>query len=105
MGGKPSCLESARMHTIVGRRAIHGLTSVAIFAIAAVGLAGQAAPPPAKTPPASPKILDARLAQAKAEAARLAGEQKTLLGRLRQIELQMQTREFEREQTARQQAV
>jgi len=97
------------MHTIVGRHAIRGLASVAILAILAatgVRLAGQPATPPpaaAKTPP-SPKVLDARLAQAKAESARLAGEQKTLLGRLRQIELQIQTRGIEREQTARQQA-
>ena len=51
--------------------------------------------------PASPKVLDARLAQAKAEAARLAGEQRTLLTRLRQIELAIETRELEREKTAR----
>jgi septal ring factor EnvC (AmiA/AmiB activator) len=51
--------------------------------------------------PASPKVLDQRLAQAKAEAARLAGEQRTLLTRLRQIELAIETRELEREKTTR----
>ena len=50
---------------------------------------------------ASPKVLDARLAQARAEAARLAGEQRTLLTRLRQIEVAIETRELEREKTTR----
>ncbi|MEO5823357.1 MAG: peptidoglycan DD-metalloendopeptidase family protein [Vicinamibacteraceae bacterium] len=65
------------------------------------------APPRAATPPtrtripASPKILDARLAQARAESSRLAGEQRTLLTRLRQIELAIETRELEREKTTR----
>ena len=64
-----------------------------------------APPRGAPGPRPRPKILDARLAQAKAEAARLAGEQKTLLGRLRQIELAIETRGLERERTARQQGV
>jgi len=51
--------------------------------------------------PASPKVLDARLAQARAEATRLAAEQRTLLTRLRQIELAIETRELEREKTLR----
>jgi septal ring factor EnvC (AmiA/AmiB activator) len=100
------------MHTTVGRDATRGREAIAILAIVAllapatVRLAGQAAPPAAARPaPPSPKVLDARLAQAKAEATRLAGEQKTLLGRLRQIEVQIQARALEREKTARQQGV
>jgi murein hydrolase activator len=118
------------MHTIVGRHATSVTALAAILAIAAAGGAASAAtaqpavPPeagpaagaPAQPPrpdaapvrsrvPASPKILDARLAQAKAEAARLAGEQRTLLTRLRQIELAIETRELEREKTTRARAV
>jgi septal ring factor EnvC (AmiA/AmiB activator) len=83
-----------------------GAALAAVLAIGAARLGGQAslAPAPASPAarvPASPKVLDQRLAQAKAEAARLAGEQRTLLTRLRQIELAMETRELEREKTAR----
>jgi septal ring factor EnvC (AmiA/AmiB activator) len=82
--------------------------------VSAPASAGQPASPPAaaaapRVPAtsgrarvtASPKVLDARLVQAKAESARLAGEQRTLLTRLRQIELAIETRELEREKTAR----
>jgi septal ring factor EnvC (AmiA/AmiB activator) len=103
------------MHTTVGRDATSGLTIAVVFAIAAMS-PGSTAAQAAQTPPAatrsasgptraritaSPKVLDARLAQARAEAARLAGEQRTLLTRLRQIELAIETRELEREKTAR----
>ena len=95
------------MHTTVGRHAIQAAALVAIFAIGARPVAGQAPPPPARPArgPASPKVLDARLAQARAEAARLASEQRTLLTRLRQLELAMETRGLEREKTSRARAV
>ena len=90
------------MHTTVGRHATRRGASVAAFAIAATTLAAQpASPPRAAAAAASSKVLDARLSQAKAESARLAGEQRTLLGRLRQIELALETRTLERERTAR----
>jgi septal ring factor EnvC (AmiA/AmiB activator) len=90
------------MHTTVGRHAIRRGASVAALAIAATTLTAQpASPPRAAAAAASSKVLDARLSQAKAEAARLAGEQRTLLGRLRQIELALETRTLERERTAR----
>jgi septal ring factor EnvC (AmiA/AmiB activator) len=104
------------MHTIVGRRAT-GVTVLAAMLAMAAALAGQPAASAAtlqtgasartarSRSAASPKILEARLAQAKAEAARLAGEQRTLLTRLRQIELAIETRELEREKTARARAV
>ncbi len=115
------------MHTIVGRRAtpVTALAAMLAMASAMTGLspasaapaqsaapaAGRSAPAPAPAQSGrrriagSPKILDSRLAQAKAEAARLAGEQRTLLTRLRQIELAIETRELEREKTARARAV
>lgn len=104
------------MHTTVGRHATSGVMIAVVFAIAtmrpASPAAQAAAQPPAAparsggasaraTANASPKVLDARLAQARAEASRLAGEQRTLLTRLRQIELAIETREIEREKTAR----
>lgn len=90
------------MHTTVGRHAIRRGASVAALAIAAATLTAQpASPPRAAAAAASSKVLDARLSQAKAESARLAGEQRTLLGRLRQIELALETRTLERERTAR----
>ena len=95
------------MHTIVGS-ATSAAALAAVLAIATAGLGAQtgAGQPPASARPrvqasTSPKILDARLAQAKAESARLATEQRTLLTRLRQIELAIETRELEREKTAR----
>ena len=95
------------MHTIVGRHAMSGAAFAALLAIGAASLGGQSsAPAPAAARvAASPKILDQRLAQAKAEATRLAGEQRTLLTRLRQIELAIETRELEREKTARARAI
>ncbi len=115
------------MHTIVGRRAtpVTALAAMLAMASAMTGLspasaapaqsaapaAGRSAPAPAPAQSGrrriagSPKILDSRLAQAKAEAARLAGEQRTLLTRLRQIELAIETRELEREKTAQARAV
>jgi len=94
------------MHTTVGRTATGRGVTVAVLAIAATSLTAQPASPPRPAPsvPVSSKVLDARLSQAKAEAARLAGEQRTLLGRLRQIELALETRTLERERTARSQA-
>jgi murein hydrolase activator len=90
------------MHTTVGRYATRRGASVAALAIAATTLTAQpASPPRAAAAAASSKVLDARLTQAKAEAARLAGEQRSLLGRLRQIELALETRTLERERTAR----
>jgi septal ring factor EnvC (AmiA/AmiB activator) len=118
------------MHTIVGRRATPVTALAAILAMAtaiggpppAAATAAPQLPAPQPTAPAagtsaqvsrpvgppvrariagSPRILDARLAQAKAEAARLTGEQRTLLTRLRQIELAIETRALEREKTAR----
>jgi septal ring factor EnvC (AmiA/AmiB activator) len=104
------------MHMTVGRRATSGVMIAVVFAIAtmrpgspAAQAAAQPAAAPARSPSAparatataSPKVLDARLAQARAEASRLAGEQRTLLTRLRQIELAIETREIEREKTAR----
>jgi murein hydrolase activator len=89
------------MHTIVGRHAISGAALAAILALAAVTAGGQPPAPATGRVPASPKVLDQRLAQAKAEATRLAGEQRTLLTRLRQIELAIETRELEREKTTR----
>jgi septal ring factor EnvC (AmiA/AmiB activator) len=92
------------MHTTVGRHAIIAAALIAIFAIPAARPGAQPAAPAAAARPAAPattKVLDARLAQAKAEAARLAGEQRTLLTRLRQIELALETRGLEREKTAR----
>jgi septal ring factor EnvC (AmiA/AmiB activator) len=98
------------MHTIVGS-ATSGAALAAVLAIVAAGFAapavarqapGAAAAARPRVPmPASPKVLDARLAQARAEATRLAAEQRTLLTRLRQIELAIETRELEREKTAR----
>jgi len=98
------------MHTIVGS-ATSGAALAAVLAIVAAGFAGPAvarqaaaaaaAARPRVPMPASPKVLDARLAQARAEATRLAAEQRTLLTRLRQIELAIETRELEREKTAR----
>ena len=93
------------MHTIVGS-ATSAAALAAVLAIATAGLGAQtgAGQPPASARPrvqasTSPKILDARLAQAKAESARLATEQRTLLTRLRQIELAVDTKEMEREKT------
>jgi len=98
------------MHTIVGSTT-SGAALAAVLAIVAAGFAGPAvarqaaaaaaAARPRVPMPASPKVLDARLAQARAEATRLAAEQRTLLTRLRQIELAIETRELEREKTAR----
>jgi len=98
------------MHTIVGS-ATSGAALAAVLAIVAAGFAGPAvarqapgaaaAARPRVPIPASPKVLDARLAQARAEATRLAAEQRTLLTRLRQIELAIETRELEREKTLR----
>jgi septal ring factor EnvC (AmiA/AmiB activator) len=89
------------MHRNVGRHAIGRAAGVALLAIAVASpAAGQGAPPP-RRPAASSKVLDQRLAQARAEAARLAGEQRTLLTRLRQLELAIETRALERERTAR----
>ena len=101
------------MHTIVGS-ATSGAALAAVLAIATASLGARPAAPqrsgttsgaaptrPRVQMPASPKVLDARLAQAKAEAKRLAIEQRTLLTRLRQIELAIETRELEREKTAR----
>ena len=97
------------MHTIVGS-ATSGAALAAVLAIATAGLgarpaaaqgSGAAPARPRVQAPASPKVLDARLAQARAEATRLAAEQRTLLTRLRQIELAIETRELEREKTAR----
>jgi len=99
------------MHTIVGS-ATSAAALAAVLAIATAGLGAQtgAGQPPASARPrvqasTSPKILDARLAQAKAESARLATEQRTLLTRLRQIELAVDTKEMEREKTERARAV
>ena len=99
------------MHTTVGRHVTFGTALAALLAIVAATIGAQSAAPsragsaPVRAPAtASPKVLDARLAQAKAEAARLAGEQRTLLTRLRQIELAIETREIEREQTTRSRA-
>ena len=101
------------MHTIVGS-ATSGAALAAVLAIATAGLGARPAAPqtsgttsgsaparPRVQANASPKVLDARLAQARAEATRLAVEQRTLLTRLRQIELAIETRELEREKTAR----
>jgi septal ring factor EnvC (AmiA/AmiB activator) len=97
------------MHTIVGS-ATSGAALAAVLAIATASLGARPAAPqasgaaparPRVQASASPKVLDARLAQAKAEATRLAAEQRTLLTRLRQIELAIETRELEREKTAR----
>ena len=101
------------MHTIVGS-ATSGAALAAVLAIATAGLGARPAAPqtsgttsgsaparPRVQAKASPKVLDARLAQARAEATRLAVEQRTLLTRLRQIELAIETRELEREKTAR----
>ena len=97
------------MHTIVGS-ATSGAALAAVLAIATAGLGARpaaaqgsgAAPTRSRVQaPASPKVLDARLAPARAEATRLAAEQRTLLTRLRQIELAIETRELEREKTAR----
>jgi murein hydrolase activator len=52
-----------------------------------------------KRPPADPKALDARLAALRAEAATLAGEQQSLLGRLRQLQVARETRLVELEGT------
>lgn len=52
---------------------------------------------PAKAP--DPKAIDARLAALRAEAASLAGQQQTLLGRLRQLQVARDTRQAEIEQT------
>jgi murein hydrolase activator len=95
------------MHTIVGRHAMSGAALAAVLAIGAVSLGGQPSAPPSSAGrvPASTKVLDQRLAQAKAEATRLAGEQRTLLTRLRQIELAIETRQLEREKTTRARAV
>ena len=49
--------------------------------------------------PADPKALDARLAALRAEAATLAGEQKSLLGRLRQLQVARETRLVELQRT------
>jgi murein hydrolase activator len=90
------------MHTTVGRHAILAAALIAVFAIGAARPSAQAPSSGASgKPPASPKVLDARLAQAKAEAARLASQQRTLLTRLRQIELAIETRGLEREKTSR----
>jgi septal ring factor EnvC (AmiA/AmiB activator) len=94
------------MHTIVGRHASSRAALAAVLAIAAATVGAQPATPAASRPrgaavTGSPKVLDARLAQARAEATRLAGEQRTLLTRLRQIELAIETRELEREKTTR----
>lgn len=96
------------MHTIVGS-ATSGAALAAVLAITTASLGARPAaqasgglPARPRVPvTASPKVLDARLAQAKAEATRLAAEQRTLLTRLRQIELAIETRELEREKTAR----
>lgn len=48
---------------------------------------------------ADPKALDARLAALRAEAATLAGEQQSLLGRLRQLQVARETRGVELERT------
>jgi len=95
------------MHTTVGRHAISGAALAAVLALGAASLSGQSSAPAAAAPrlPASPKVLDQRLAQAKAEATRLASEQRTLLTRLRQLELAIETRELEREKTTRARAV
>jgi septal ring factor EnvC (AmiA/AmiB activator) len=97
------------MHTTVGSHARSAARRVAACALAGIiaGTAAGTAQPGSPSRPerapvtASPKVLDARLAQAKAEAARLAGEQRTLLTRLRQIELAIETRVLERERTSR----
>lgn len=89
------------MHRNVGRLAIGHVAGVALLAIAAASATAWQGSPSAGRPPASPKVLDQRLAQARAEATRLAGEQRTLLTRLRQIELAIETRALERERTTR----
>jgi septal ring factor EnvC (AmiA/AmiB activator) len=68
---------------------------VAMLSLSAV-LEAQA--PPVR-PVADPKALDARLTALRAEAASLAGEQQTLLGRLRQLQVARDTRLVELEQT------
>lgn len=56
---------------------------------------------PAPAPPArDPKALEARLQALRTEAASLAGEQRTLLGRLRQLQVERETRGVELEQTS-----
>jgi septal ring factor EnvC (AmiA/AmiB activator) len=89
------------MHRTVGRNAIGRAAGVAFLALAVAAVSARQAAPPGRRTPASPKVLDQRLAQARAEATRLAGEQRTLLTRLRQIEVAIETRALERERTAR----
>jgi septal ring factor EnvC (AmiA/AmiB activator) len=93
--------KSARMHRNVERLAIGALTAMAILAIAGASISARQGGAAGGRPPTSPKVLDQRLAQARAEATRLAGEQRTLLTRLRQIELAIETRALERERTTR----
>ena len=78
-----------------------GCATAGLGARAAAQGFGAAHGPACQAPRAAPKVLDARLAQARAEATRLAAEQRTLLTRLRQIELAIETRELERKKTAR----
>ena len=89
------------MHTNVGRHAIGAVAGIAILAIAGAPLSARQGGAAGGRPLTSPKVLDQRLAQARAEAARLAGEQRTLLTRLRQLELAIETRALERERTTR----
>jgi septal ring factor EnvC (AmiA/AmiB activator) len=90
------------MHTTVGSHATFAAALIAVLAITTARSGAQRAETAAPArPPSSSKVLDARLAQAKAEAARLAGEQRSRLSRLRQIELALETRALEREKTVR----